>query len=162
MRALRRFTVQAALPEQLSQLHELVMNLRWSWHPASLDLFASIDPVLWRLSGGDPVRLLGAVSPERLAQLAGDAEFRARLDAAADDLRAELGDMQAIEARARRVVERMALVLQGSLVVRYGDEAVADAFCASRLGGDWGTVLGTLPAGIPAARLVARSTVAAV
>ncbi|MDP9408348.1 MAG: alpha-glucan family phosphorylase [Actinomycetota bacterium] len=90
MRALRRFTVQAALPSELSQLSELVMNLRWSWHPASLDLFASIDPALWRLVGGDPVRLLGAVSPDRLRELAGDADFRTRLAAAADDLQSYL------------------------------------------------------------------------
>ena len=56
-------------------------------------------------------------------------------------------DLEAIEARARGVVERMALVLQGSLLVRYGDPAVADAFCASRLAGDWGLAFGTLPAG---------------
>ena len=52
-----------------------------------------------------------------------------------------------IEARARRIVERMALALQASLLVRYGDPAVADAFCASRLAGDWGHAFGTLPAG---------------
>ena len=65
----------------------------------------------------------------------------------AAELRDELADLEAIESRARRVVERMALALQGSLLVRYGDEAVADAFCASRLGGDWGHAFGTLPAG---------------
>ena len=62
-------------------------------------------------------------------------------------LRDELADLEAIESRARRVVERMALALQGSLLVRYGDEAVADAFCASRLAGDRGQAFGTLPAG---------------
>ena len=46
-----------------------------------------------------------------------------------------------------RLVERMALALQASLLIRFGDEAVADAFCASRLGGDWGRAFGTLPAG---------------
>ena len=71
-----------------------------------------------------------------------------RLDAYAAALRDELpGDVETIEPRARRVVERMALALQGSLLVRYGDEAVADAFCASRLAGDWGQAFGTLPAG---------------
>ena len=39
----------------------------------------------------------------------------------------------------------MALVLQGSLLVRYAPPEVADAFCASRLGGDWGAAFGTLP-----------------
>ena len=80
-----------------------------------------------------------------------------RLDAYAAALRDELpGDIETIEARARRVVERMALALQGSLLVRYGDEAVADAFCASRLGGDWGQAFGTLPAGTDFARIIER------
>ena len=42
------------------------MNLRWSWHQETRDLFASVDPELWRACGGDPVRLLGEVSPARL------------------------------------------------------------------------------------------------
>jgi putative acyl-CoA dehydrogenase len=82
----------------------------------------------------------------------------ARLDAAVGGLRAELSDLEAIEARARRVVERMALTLQGSLLVRYGDEAVADAFCASRLGDDGGGAFGTLPAGVDFERIVERHT----
>ena len=41
----------------------------------------------------------------------------------------------------------MALALQASLLVRHGDPAVADAFCASRLGGDHGMAFGTLPRG---------------
>ena len=72
-------------------------------------------------------------------------------------LRDELpGDLETIEARARRVVERMALALQASLLVRYGDEAVADAFCASRLSGDWGQAFGTLPAGTDFGRIIER------
>src|SRR5439155_958430 len=51
-----------------------------------------------------------------------------RLDAFTGRLRAELGDFAAIETRARRIVEHMALALQGSLLVRHGDPAVADAF----------------------------------
>ena len=82
-----------------------------------------------------------------------------RLDRAAAALREELADLEAIESRARRVVERMALVLQGSLLVRFGDPAVADAFCASRLGGDWGRAFGTLPGGTDFARIVERHAV---
>ena len=63
------------------------MNLRWSWHPGSLELFRSVDPAAWHAVGQDPVRLLGEVSPERLAELAADAEFLARLRAAHEDLR---------------------------------------------------------------------------
>jgi putative acyl-CoA dehydrogenase len=79
-----------------------------------------------------------------------------RLDAAAGELRDELSDLDGIEVRARRIVERMALVLQGSLLVRFGDQAVADAFSASRLGGDAGRAFGTLPPGTDFARIIER------
>ena len=62
------------------------MNLRWSWHQETLDLFASVDPELWRECRGDPVRLLGAVSPARLSALSRDKRFLRRLSDAADDL----------------------------------------------------------------------------
>jgi putative acyl-CoA dehydrogenase len=81
-----------------------------------------------------------------------------RLDSFSERARAELGDLDSIESRARRVVEAMALSLQGSLLVRYGDEAVADAFCASRLGGDWGGAFGTLPPASDFGRIVERHT----
>ncbi|HZB20638.1 MAG TPA: alpha-glucan family phosphorylase [Blastococcus sp.] len=86
MRALRRFTVRAALPEPLTPLSQLVMNLRWSWHPETRDLFETLDPPLWQTCGGDPVRALGEVSAERLAQLAKDRRFVRRLQDAVDDL----------------------------------------------------------------------------
>jgi putative acyl-CoA dehydrogenase len=79
-----------------------------------------------------------------------------RLDAFAARAREELSDLDDIETRARAVVERLALALQGSLLVRFGDPAVADAFCASRLGGDWGQAFGTLPRGTDFARIVER------
>jgi putative acyl-CoA dehydrogenase len=80
-----------------------------------------------------------------------------RLDAYVARLRDELpGEIETIQLRARRIVERMALALQASLLVRYGDPAVADAFCASRLDEDWGNAFGTLPAGTDFARIVER------
>jgi putative acyl-CoA dehydrogenase len=80
------------------------------------------------------------------AEVAEGAVSEPRLDAYAKSLRDEIpGDLETIESRARRVVEKMALALQASLLVRYGDEATADAFCASRLSGDWGQAFGTLP-----------------
>jgi len=80
-----------------------------------------------------------------------------RLDSYVSSLRDELpGDIETIESRARQIVERMALALQASLLIRYGDEAVADAFCASRLGGDWGQAFGTLPAGTDFTRIIER------
>jgi putative acyl-CoA dehydrogenase len=85
-----------------------------------------------------------------------------RLDAYAASLRNEIpGDIETIEFRARRVVEKMALALQASLLVRYGDEAVADAFCASRLSGDWGQAFGTLPSDLDFGRIVDRHRAAA-
>jgi putative acyl-CoA dehydrogenase len=81
-----------------------------------------------------------------------------RLDNALADVKRELADTSDIEVRARRLVERMALVLQASLLVRYAPPAVADAFCASRLGGDWGMAFGTLPPNADTRFIVERAT----
>ncbi|MCI3242786.1 DNA alkylation response protein [Streptomyces spinosisporus] len=67
----------------------------------------------------------------------------ARLDAAVLRLEGQLA--AGSESGARRLVEQMALTLQASLLVRHAPAAVADAFCATRLGGDWGHAFGTLP-----------------
>jgi putative acyl-CoA dehydrogenase len=91
------------------------------------------------------------------AEVADGAAAEPRLQEFTAALREELpGDLETIEFRARRVVERMALALQASLLVRYGDEAVAAAFCASRLSGDWGQAFGTLPAGTDFSRIIER------
>ncbi|MGW7086468.1 alpha-glucan family phosphorylase [Streptomyces sp. NPDC054871] len=87
MKAIRRFTVRPALPEPLTPLSELARNLRWSWHADTRDLFKTIDPEQWAASGCDPVRLLGSVTPARLAQLAGDGPFLRRLAEASEGLR---------------------------------------------------------------------------
>ncbi|WP_433858776.1 acyl-CoA dehydrogenase family protein [Streptomyces kronopolitis] len=80
-----------------------------------------------------------------------------RLDRAIRAMLTELADLEGIEARARRLVERMATVLQGSLLVRHAPPEVADAFCASRLGGDAGAAFGTLPHTLDLAAVVARA-----
>jgi putative acyl-CoA dehydrogenase len=82
----------------------------------------------------------------------------ARLDGFVARLRADLTDPDELEARARRLVEGLALALQGSLLVRHAPPAVADAFCASRLAGDAGLAFGTLPKGVDAGAIVARHT----
>ncbi len=80
-----------------------------------------------------------------------------RLDAYVTALRGEVpGEVETIQHRARRIVEKMALALQASLLIRYGDPAVADTFCASRLEDDWGYAFGTLPAGTDFARIIER------
>ena len=91
MKALRRFTVRAHLPERLAALDQLSTNLRWSWDKPTQDLFATIDPTLWARCGCDPVALLGAVSPARLDELALDEGFLGRLDELAADLNDYLG-----------------------------------------------------------------------
>ncbi|MGB0190279.1 MAG: DUF3417 domain-containing protein, partial [Nocardioides sp.] len=58
MRAIRRFTVRPVLPPELSPLSDLALNLRWSWHPPTQDVFSAVDPDLWEETGRDPVRLL--------------------------------------------------------------------------------------------------------
>ncbi|APB01193.1 alpha-glucan family phosphorylase [Nocardia seriolae] len=86
MKALRRFTVRAHLPERLSALTELATNLRWSWHGPTQDVFAELDPRLWVEVGHDPVRMLGEVPAARLDELASDDAYTRRVDAAAADL----------------------------------------------------------------------------
>jgi putative acyl-CoA dehydrogenase len=99
--------------------------------PASVDaFFAELD----RARGADP-----------------------RLDDAVVGLKAGLTDLEDIESRARRLVERMALALQGSLLVRHAPPAVADAFCATRLAGDWGHAFGTLPKGVDTGAVLQRA-----
>lgn len=86
MKALRRFTVRAHLPDRIAALGPLSTNLRWSWDTATQDLFASIDPQLWARIGRDPVALLGEVDPARLDALAADHDFTERLDRLSADL----------------------------------------------------------------------------
>jgi len=82
-----------------------------------------------------------------------------RLDDAVAHLKKELTDGEGIEGRARRIVESMALVLQGSLLVRHAPRAVADAFCATRLGRDCGGAFGTLPHGLDLDAIIDRARV---
>ena len=86
VKALRRFTVRAHLPDRLTALERLSINLRWSWDKPTQDLFEAVDPELWKHVGCDPVALLGQVAPKRLDELAEDGSFLRRLDELAADL----------------------------------------------------------------------------
>jgi putative acyl-CoA dehydrogenase len=120
---------------------------------------------IWEGSGNvqclDVLRAM-ARSPESadafFAEVAEAAGADPRLDTYAASVREELSDLDAIEARARRVVERMALALQGSLLVRFGHQAVSDAFCASRLAGRWSGAFGTLPSATDFDAIIERHT----
>jgi putative acyl-CoA dehydrogenase len=85
-----------------------------------------------------------------------------RLDAHVSGLRDALGaDLSSVQYRARKIAEDISLALQGSLLVRFGHPAVAEAFLASRLGGQWGGAFGTLPTGLDLAPIIERAMVKA-
>src|SRR5580698_11605281 len=69
-----------------------MLNLRWSWHPPTVELFESIDPAGWAASGGDPVAMLSSMRPAQLTALAANEDFLGRLDAAVADLRGYTGE----------------------------------------------------------------------
>jgi putative acyl-CoA dehydrogenase len=123
---------------------------------------------IWEGSGNvqclDVLRAL-AKSPATFEAFFGEVEEARgadrRLDAFVAATRDEFADPEGMESRARRIVERMAKSLQGSLLVRYAPPEVADAYVASRLDGDAGLAFGTLPAGTDFGAIVARHSVAA-
>lgn len=116
---------------------------------------------VWEGSGNviclDVLRAL-ARSPEALDAYWAEIDVDdPRVVHAADALRKQLADLDGIEVRARRLVERMALVTQAALLVRHAPAAVADAFCASRLTGDPTGAFGTLPPGLDVDAIVERA-----
>jgi putative acyl-CoA dehydrogenase len=121
---------------------------------------------IWEGSGNvislDVLRAL-AREPEGLPAFLAECELGrggdARLDAHLDALPAALAELGGEEAQwlARRAVEDLALAFQGSLLVRSAPAAVADAFCAGRLGEARGRVYGTLPRGVDGAAIAARA-----
>ncbi|TFV45409.1 acyl-CoA dehydrogenase family protein [Blastococcus sp. TF02A_35] len=123
---------------------------------------------IWEGSGNvialDVLRALER-SQESLSAVVAELELARGADRRFDDavkrLSAELGDREGLPFRARRIAGQLALCLQGSLLLRYAPAAVADAFCASRLGGEAGSVLGTLPAGAGIGGIVERAGVSA-
>jgi putative acyl-CoA dehydrogenase len=124
---------------------------------------------IWEGSGNvialDVLRAMGRQS-ESVAAVSAELELARGVDGRYDDavkrLHAELGDPDQMPLRARRIAGLLALCLQGSLLLRYAPAEVADAFCATRLGGDWGAVLGTLPTGTAVGAIVERARIAAV
>jgi len=119
---------------------------------------------VWEGSGNvqclDLLRAVGrapATLAAYFAELALARGADARLDGYTADLKRALSDMSDLEARARRLVERMALALQATLLVRHAPGFVAEAFLASRIAGDRGQAFGTLSAGIDMKAIVARA-----
>jgi putative acyl-CoA dehydrogenase len=122
---------------------------------------------IWEGSGNvaalDTLRAMGR-EPEAIEAFFAELDLAAGADARYDDalavLRKQFSDLDEPQFRARRLVEQLALLLQGSLLLRYGDPAVADAFVRSRLAGDWGIAYGTLPAGVDTGAILERARVA--
>lgn len=78
------------------------------------------------------------------------------LDTAVRQVKDSFTDPSTLEYRARQVAERLALVLQASLLVRFGPPAVADAFCAARLGPERNMAYGGLPSGVDVESIIER------
>ncbi|HEY8300462.1 MAG TPA: acyl-CoA dehydrogenase family protein [Jatrophihabitans sp.] len=121
---------------------------------------------IWEGSGNvaalDTLRAM-AREPEAIEAFFGELERAEGVDARYDDalalLRKQFSDTDELEYRARHIVEQMAVLLQGSLLLRHGNAAVADAFAASRLGRDWGVAYGTLPTGLDTDTILQRAAV---
>jgi len=92
VKAIRRFSVRTVLPEPISALGELAINLRWCWHPATQDLFSAIDSKRWAKVQKEPAKMLSALSAVELRRLASDEAFVARVHAAAEDLATYLSE----------------------------------------------------------------------
>jgi putative acyl-CoA dehydrogenase len=124
---------------------------------------------IWEGSGNvialDVLRAMGRRS-ESLAAVQAELETARgadpRFDAALGRLAAELADPEQLPMRARRIAGQVALCLQASLLLRFAPAAVADTFCATRLAGDWGTVLGTLPTGLRISSIIDRARITTV
>ena len=120
---------------------------------------------IWEGSGNvNALDLLRAATkqPETLASFTDEVARAGGADTRLDDALAQLLEQFASReaappANARRLVERMAVTLQASLLVRHAPHAIADAFCASRLGGDWGATFGTLPPALDLRAIIDRA-----
>jgi putative acyl-CoA dehydrogenase len=100
--------------------------------------------------------------PETIPALIEDMEkgrgCNEHLDASIDRVKDSLANPSDLEVKARRFIEQLILTLQGSILVRHGNATIAEAFCASRLGGDWGHEYGSLPSGTDFDTIIQRST----
>src|SRR6201997_1037476 len=121
---------------------------------------------IWEGSGNvsalDTLRAM-ATRPECIevlfAELAESAGSDPRLGSQVERLRDGLTDLDTVQYRARKVAEDICLALQGSLLVRHGHPAVAEAFLTTRLDRQWGGAFGTMPAGLDLAPILERALV---
>lgn len=92
MKPVHRYIVSPSLPKELEPLRRIAYNLRWSWDHDSIELFRRLDRDLWEQSAHNPVRMLGAVSQQRLNQAAASSAFLAHMNRVASELERYLSD----------------------------------------------------------------------
>ncbi len=120
---------------------------------------------IWEGSGNviclDALRAMSrenGIIPAVLAELEAACGSNAALDASIAALKDEFSRREDQELRARSIVEKIANTLQAALLVQHAPAAIADAFCASRLGPHWTGTYGTLPAGVDFDAILERAT----
>ena len=77
-----RFSSATPLPGRLHRLHELALDLWWSWDDRARSVFRQLDYTLWRATAHNPVQMLQKITPERLNAAAEDAGFLKAYDEA--------------------------------------------------------------------------------
>ncbi len=90
MDGLRKFPLEA--PGRISGLTELAFNMWLSWHPEARALFKRLSRAAWKLSGHNPVKMLGEIEKGVLEQAAGNGEFLAHYDQVMEKFRREITD----------------------------------------------------------------------
>ena len=119
---------------------------------------------IWEGSGNviclDVLRSLQR-EPEGMEVLLGEIGNRGeRVRKQAESILPALRDTEAAEPQARRIVESLALSLQASLMTRHSSDDAAQAFYESRIEGNWGRALGTLPQNVPSQQIAERQQLA--
>ena len=83
----RDITVKSKVPAQLDILQEMARNISWVWHSEAIEMFRSIDPVLWKSTNGNPVLMLQQINYERLEEIAADKAMMRRINDLYDEFR---------------------------------------------------------------------------
>lgn len=76
----QNFDLKRQLPDSIARLEDISRNFYWSWRPAAIALFRSLDPTLWQDCEQNPRLLLKRISGLRLAHAAADADYIERLN----------------------------------------------------------------------------------
>ena len=99
MKPARTFYVSPSLPKSLFPLQEMALNLRWCWNHETIDLFRRTDRDLWEKAAQNPIKLLGAISQERLTEVEQDESMINQMVRCYDDFRQYMTDRTWFEAK---------------------------------------------------------------